>query len=336
MGRAVDKSFRLLGARFLRKHAKRLEAQLEPVCAAEDVEAVHQARVASRRLRAALEMFADCFSAGHVKRWRKEIRRITRGLGAARDQDVQILFFAEHLAQLTDGGQTRGVATLLGSLERDRARCQPKVVKVVQRFRRSGALKEILYVSRAICSQAKTKGFDTRSPLAVQRAQECLVERLAELRAHAVGLDDPGAVEEHHAMRIAAKGLRYSLEILTPAFPGGLDESIAAVKQLQTFLGEVHDYDVWDRRIASFEEKMRRRTVNHFGGDGPFAPLEAGLEHLRESCRRRRGKIFDELCRFWTARPLGELERLCDGVSPPAEDFSAGCQDGRSVCRENG
>ena len=83
-------------------------------------------------------------------------------------------------------------------------------------------------------------------------------------------------------------GLRYTLEMVRPVFGAEIDESLVAAKHLQTFLGEIHDYDVWEGRIDAFEEKMRGRTINHYGGQGPFAPLEAGLEHLREFCRRRR------------------------------------------------
>jgi len=334
MSQAVDKSYRLLGSRFLRKHAKRLATQLEPACVAEDIEAVHQARVASRRLRAALGMFADCFPAAVMKRWRKEIRRITQGLGPARDHDVHILFLADHLAQLTDGAHTRGIAALLGRLERDRARYQPKVVKVVHRFQRSGVLGEIINTTRGICSRAKTKGIDVRSPLATKRAERCLAERLAELRAHAGGLADPTAAGEHHAMRIAAKGLRYSLEMVRPVFAGELDDSLVAAKQLQTFLGEIHDYDVWEERIDGFEETMRHRTINHYGGQGPFAPLEAGLEHLRELCRRRRREVFDQLCDFWAGQPLRGIDRSCDATSSHPSDSSTKCVHGKSVCHK--
>lgn len=334
MSPPIDKSYRLLGARFLRKHARRLAAQLEPACVAEDVEAVHQARVASRRLRAALDLFADCFPSGTVKRWRKEIRRLTKGLGAARDQDVFILFLAEHLAGVNDARHTRGVAALLGRLERDRARYQPKVVRVVQRLRRRGVLDEILDTTKTVSSRAKAKGIDVASPLAIRRAEACLAQRLAELRSHAPGLDDPANIEEHHAMRIAAKGLRYTIEMLSPVFAGELEGPLAAAKQLQTLLGEIHDYDVWDGRIEQFEEKMRSRTANHFGAEGPFAPLEAGLEHLRAFCRSRRREVFAELCRFWAKEPLAELERSTAPSATPPECPPARCENGRPICRD--
>ncbi len=334
MNQAVDKSYRFLGARFLRKQGKRLAAQLEPACLAEDVEAVHQARVASRRLRAALDMFADCFPVESIKRWEKAIRRLTGGLGPARDQDVHILFLAEHLAQLSDPAHTRGVAALLGQIERRRAASQPKVVKVVRRLQQDGVLEEIIDTTEAICSRAKAKGIGIRSPLVIKRAEACLAARLDELHCHAKGLSDPAAIEEHHAMRIAAKRFRYTLEMLAPVFSGELDDHVTVAKQVQTFLGEIHDYDVWDQQIDLFEQKMRRRTVKRFGTEGPLAPLEVGLEHLRDHCRRRRSDVFDQLCRFWAEQPLQGIERLCPAASPPKTDSSKKCNHGRTACYE--
>jgi len=85
-----DLSYRLLAARFIRRQVKQLGEQFDGIRQGEDVEYLHRARVASRRLRAALRMFHDCWGPKKMKGWRKAIRRVTRGLGDARDKDVQI------------------------------------------------------------------------------------------------------------------------------------------------------------------------------------------------------------------------------------------------------
>ena len=325
----------MLGARFLRKQAKRLASQLEPVCRADHVEAVHQARVASRRLRAALEMFGECFPIESTDRWKKEIKRVTRRLGPARDRDVNILFLAEHLANLTDPAHTRGIAAMLGRLERDRARSQPKAVKAVEQLWRSGVLDEMLDAAQAICDRGKAKSVAVRSPVAVKRAEEFLAGRLDAVHAHADGLADPTNVDEHHAMRIAAKKLRYTMEMVSPVFGSALDSPLLAAKELQTLLGEVHDCDVWDEHVDEFEQKLRRRTLKYFGTDKPFAPLEAGLEHLRSLFRERRKDLFAQLCAFWAAHPLREVESLCGVDSLALTDSTTRCQDGIPVCRES-
>ena len=56
----------------------------------EDIERVHDMRVASRRLRAALEVFAPCFDAGEHRDLLREVKHLADALGKRRDPDVQI------------------------------------------------------------------------------------------------------------------------------------------------------------------------------------------------------------------------------------------------------
>ena len=88
----MDCDHRRLAVKYIRQQARQLARQLDGVRAAEDIEYVHRARVATRRLRASLAMFGQCFAPKRVKRWRKAIRRLTGSLGDARDRDVQIEF----------------------------------------------------------------------------------------------------------------------------------------------------------------------------------------------------------------------------------------------------
>ena len=67
-----------------------MSREVEGVRAGEDIEYLHRMRVASRRLRAALPIFAPCLPRKKYGRWLADIRRITRVLGDARDADVQI------------------------------------------------------------------------------------------------------------------------------------------------------------------------------------------------------------------------------------------------------
>ena len=224
---------------------------------------------------------------------------------------------------------------MLGRLERDRAKSQPKAVKAVERLWRGGVLDEILDAAQAICDHGKAKSVSVHSAVSVKRAEECLAERLEVLYSHADGLADPTHVEEHHAMRIAAKKLRYTVEMVSPVFGDALNATLTAAKQLQTLLGEVHDCDVWDEHLDEFEEKMRRRTHKYFGSDEPFAPLEVGLEHLRGLFRERRTVLFTRLCNFWEQRPLREVEALCGVASPVIMDSSGRCENGAVACRES-
>ncbi len=82
--------FCLSGARTLLHYLHDLMAALPQVRQMEDSECVHRLRVASRRLRSFLPLFAVCLSRQTCDRWRKQLRRLTRALGDVRDFDVQI------------------------------------------------------------------------------------------------------------------------------------------------------------------------------------------------------------------------------------------------------
>jgi len=83
-----------------------------------DIERVHDMRVASRRLRAALEVFAPCFEPKEHRRVLREVKRLADALGARRDPDVQIARLEELRAQLAPAEQPG--ADLLIQRARDR------------------------------------------------------------------------------------------------------------------------------------------------------------------------------------------------------------------------
>ena len=71
-----------------------------------DIEFVHDMRVTSRRLRAAMDNFADCFPKKFFKKHYKKIKAITQTMGAVRDLDVLIVRFQNELTNLTEVEQT--------------------------------------------------------------------------------------------------------------------------------------------------------------------------------------------------------------------------------------
>ena len=71
-----------------------------------DIEFVHDMRVTSRRLRAAMDNFADCFPKKPFKKHYKKIKAITQTMGAVRDLDVLIVRFQNELTNLTEVEQT--------------------------------------------------------------------------------------------------------------------------------------------------------------------------------------------------------------------------------------
>jgi CHAD domain-containing protein len=82
--------FAVAGARIVRRRADELFAHRDGVLDTTDIERVHDMRVASRRLRAVLEIFAPCFPQGDFKTALRDVKALADALGERRDPDVHI------------------------------------------------------------------------------------------------------------------------------------------------------------------------------------------------------------------------------------------------------
>lgn len=91
-----------------------------------------------------------------------------------------------------------------------------------------------------------------------ENARRILAVRIAELYSYEAVLDDPREMKAHHDQRIAAKRLRYTLELFRAVF-GELGElQIERIKQIQELLGQLHDTDV---RIALIEDELAKLAI---------------------------------------------------------------------------
>lgn len=153
-----------------------------------------------------------------------------------------------------------------------------------------------------------------------RRAKDAILARLGDLRALEGCVGQPDNVAAHHAMRIAAKRLRYTLEVFRPLFGKALEKFIAAARHAQQMLGEIHDCDVWVDFLPRFLEKERARSAGRKGAAKRMARAKPGLAFLEEDRRRYRAQRFEAFAAFWqTLRTDGLWERLVAlAGAPPA------------------
>src|SRR5215211_8205587 len=85
-----DEPYRRAGARVVRVRTRELFDHTEGVLDTRDIERVHDMRVASRRLRAVLEIFAPCFPQSEFKGVLRDVKQLADALGERRDPDVHI------------------------------------------------------------------------------------------------------------------------------------------------------------------------------------------------------------------------------------------------------
>jgi len=97
----------------------------------------------------------------------------------------------------------------------------------------------------------KVKGLVPAESLA-DNAERIVLVRLDELCSFMPQATDPNEVVALHDMRIAAKRLRYILEITAPVFGAYAEASVRLTKDLQDLLGEIHDCDVQIPEVTDF------------------------------------------------------------------------------------
>jgi hypothetical protein len=158
----------------------------------------------------------------------------------------------------------------------------------------------------------KVKGLDPRAPLGDSAARIVSV-RLDEVYDLAPGALDPSDHQALHDMRIAAKRLRYLLELTAPCFGAYASKAAKRARELQELAGEVHDCDVMLPRIhdhlarlrAEDAQRLSERYREH-GGEDPAAwgrtpgrNLYRGLELLAAHYQARRELAYERFAARW-------------------------------------
>jgi CHAD domain-containing protein len=272
----------------------KLLLHLQGARTATDIEDVHQVRVTCRRIRTALRLFEDCFKEAPVKKWQKRIKKLLKSFGDARDLDVQIAFLKEFLDHLdAEQKDSRpGLRRMMLRRQQRRDRVQSKVVRAVDNVQKKHILTEIHIHMEKVLFELTPLQPDRDSPAMRRCAHDRIQLRIQDLLNRQDALQIPEDIAGHHAVRIAAKKLRYAMEICNTALHGTLKPAIKKIKKLQTLLGEMHDCDVWNADIDHFIETEKQRTMDFYGHSRPFTRILPGLQYLQQDRRARREELY--------------------------------------------
>jgi len=308
--RTSETGFCVFGANILLKYVTTLKNQIEGAKRGGDIEYVHQLRVTSRRIRALMSIFKPCFQKKIFKRWRTEIQNITRSLGAARDTDVQNLFLEEYLKKLQPEMAHEGVEYLLKKHREKRETIQPQVISTLEQLIHSHVLDEIINECDMILTQyLPVEPGSTRSVSVQQKASQHISRKLQSFLDMEEYVHTENAIQQHHQMRIAAKRLRYTMEIFSNLYEDNLKEFISLLKQIQDYLGEMHDCDVWIQYIPQFIEKIQNEHDNSLD----IRVLEAGLNEFLRYIQNRRHLLYKDFISLWDKSQKQEIfDRLLE------------------------
>jgi CHAD domain-containing protein len=164
-------------------------------------------------------------------------------------------------------------------------------------------------------------GLDPDAPLG-DNAEKLVRVRLDELSSFMPKATDPREVVALHDMRIAAKRLRYVLEVTGPCFGSYASTAVRLVKDLQDLLGEIHDCDVQLPEVAAFLQELMDADAAEAGASPkdlakvPNRRAYAGLVALQVHLRARRRALFEQFLELWRDyERKGFVARLTFAVS---------------------
>jgi CHAD domain-containing protein len=322
-----DDSLRQYAAKAVLKRARAMAKEVKSARDGASVETVHDLRVAARRLSTALTLFEDQFPRRRTRSWSKRLCRLRRALGKTRDLDVQEAFLEDFLRQSHEflGGLAEveyrpGIERLLVCVRRHRTARRRKVSKAAHRFERHDVLSDLKRAAKAL--RATCRAAEGDGPAVRERSRVAILKHLEDLLALEPCLDQPAAIAEHHAMRTAAKRLRYTLEVFRPQYGARTARFIAAARKCQQRLGAIHDCDVWVEFLPRFLREEGALPARRPAGTRRAARLKPGLLFLQDERRRQRQRYFKDFVAFWRKlRQDGVWERLVDLLSaePAAE-----------------
>lgn len=214
--------------------------------AEEDREHVHQLRVGSRRAHAALRAFEAILPPRRARRFVKQLHRVRRAAGDARDCDVQLA----RLEALAEGDGTPAVKAVLARVTRQREKAQEPIIRIYERLEAKDFPRQV----KKLLKRLDDRRLMAAEPTFGEHAAEQLREVSARFFDSAVTSD--AGFEELHQFRIRAKELRYTLEIFAPVWePVVRDEIYPIVEDLQQFLGEIIDGYVAIDRYRQWQRK---------------------------------------------------------------------------------
>jgi CHAD domain-containing protein len=231
-----------------------------------EVAAIKALRAAARRSRAALAIFAQILKDKPVRRLRRALKRMEDALGAVRDWDVLLADAREALGErATRSGhvfdpQAYFVSTpveivtgteddqndLLGVWEAARTEALDKALQLLQD--EAPSLQAAL---EHVASDPPLKS--ARSPaLLSDLAPALLAAPLPRLRERVQQAEADGGYGAYHAVRLALKRARFTLECLAPFYGKPADEALKRVIKVQDRLGGLNDLHVAHNRVLTF------------------------------------------------------------------------------------
>ena len=243
-----------------------------------DVRSIHQARVATRRLREALPLVS---SGPKGRKLQQRVRRITRILGPVRELDVAL----QNLDELERAADVprMAVVRLRQVITQERQRLHVEMRRLLERVNLEKLRKRAVAAARKSGGAALPTRGRRRDPQRVAEAQQRVARRAAALRAsidNAAGIYLPDRL---HEVRIAIKKLRYGMEVARELSGSRAMAAIRTLKHAQDLLGRMHDLEILIARTRAVQSSPNAPNLRL------SADLDRLVRRLETECRQLHG-----------------------------------------------
>lgn len=217
----------------------------------ENIEELHDMRVATRRMRTAFDIFGPAFEPKIMKRYLKGLRTTGRMLGEVRDMDVLLENAITYQGNMKESKRP-GLKPLLSEWKQIIDKKRVKMTKHLQ----SEAYHSFKYnFNLFLQAPENSKDPITQNDGTNSRVRDIvpvlIYSRYAAVRAYDAILPT-ASVTQLHALRIEFKKFRYILEYFKEILGDSAGHAITELKQLQDHLGELHDADVACQLVRDF------------------------------------------------------------------------------------
>ncbi len=236
---------------------QRLDENIPGVLSDIDTEFVHQARVATRRMRSLIRLFGGAIPERTGSRFAEELLWMGSLFGDVRDLDVFLLNLS-HFKQAIEIAPRSSIDTLTKQIAKDRLAYLAKLKTGLAstRWRQLH--------SRLVTFAGRTAAKNPSAPLALVALSAAvppiITARFDAMIAQGNRVVAKPDLESFHKLRIRFKKLRYALEFVSPAYGHSLQPLIAEVVKIQDCLGDLQD-TVFTRALIDRLLKRWRGSV---------------------------------------------------------------------------
>lgn len=260
-----------------RQYRKRLKACRQQA----SEEAVHDLRVAVRRLLSAFDFIEHLCGPAGLEKARRQLRRYLDCVAELRDVHVQLQLGTRTCAALP------GLVVLKKHLSKQEQRCQKAARKQLKRLKTRRVREVVRRAVERLQKQAGTGRATAEQRRRALRALTAAFEKVARLRARLDATD----MKTFHRLRVAFKRFRYMAEMLSPLLPDFDARKFAQMRHYQRRLGDIQDANVLLATLEKLAEKRKRERKR-------LEPLHQKVLQRRQRLVVRFLKSADQLSLF--------------------------------------